>query len=165
MFHFTQDASSHGTTENSNENAYTNKSLPMLISLFDSIYPSASPFFFRALFIFFLIIIIFTHVFCLSIFGSFSRERLFNSDSPHYFYCYFSVWLNMNWVSMRNFIVECEEHTSKHTAWHIDTHFWSANNFVCLRFSFANSSNIWIKTSSRICGIWSVYTWIKINCL
>jgi hypothetical protein len=97
---------------------------------------------FRALLYFFqlfLIIIIFTHVFCLSIFGSFSWERLFHSDSPHYFYCYFSVWLNMNWVSMSNFIVECEEHTSKHTAWHIDTHFWSANNFVCLLLSFSLS--------------------------
>jgi hypothetical protein len=88
MYHFTQDASLW------HKNAYTSKSLPMLILTFDSISLALPPFPGASL-LFCLLLLSYHHYFYTRfLFVNFRfilMRETFHSDSPHYFYCYFSV--------------------------------------------------------------------------
>lgn len=138
---------------------------PMLISLFDSIYPSASPFFFgRSLFSF--LSSLFLHTFFVCQFSVHSQERDFSTVIPRIIFIVIFLfdwtWIEFQWGTLSWSAKNTHPNTQRDISTHISDLQIILFVFV---FSFANSSNIWIKTSSRIWGIWNVYTWIKINCL
>lgn len=167
MYHFTQDASLWHMWEQKR----WHQQIPPYVDFWLLIpFPWRFPLFPGRIFIFFcfLIIIIFTHVFCLSIFGSFSWERLIHSDSPALFLLLFFCLTEHELSFNEQLLSWSAKNTHRSAQRDISTHISDLQIilFVFVFFSAKKiSSNIWIKTSSRIWRIWSGCTWIRINCL